>query len=55
VDVVVANNGDSPLLLHNNGGNGNHFLNFKLTGTKSNHDAMGARIRVVAGATSQIH
>jgi enediyne biosynthesis protein E4 len=54
VDVVVANNGDSPLLLHNNGGNGNHFLNFKLTGTKSNHDAMGARIRVVAGATSQI-
>jgi enediyne biosynthesis protein E4 len=54
VDVVVANNGDSPLLLHNSGGNGNHFLNFRLLGTKSNRDAMGARIHVVTGSTSQI-
>jgi hypothetical protein len=54
MDVVVANNGDAPLLLHNTGGNGNHFLNFRLSGTKSNRDAMGARIRVVAGTTSQI-
>ena len=34
VDVVVANNGDPPLLLHNSGGNGNHFLNFRLVGHK---------------------
>jgi hypothetical protein len=54
VDVVVANNGDSPLVLHNSGGNGNHFLNFKLVGQKSNRDAMGARIRVVSGPMSQI-
>jgi hypothetical protein len=54
MDVVVANNGDVPLLMHNSGGNGNHFLNFRLTGTKSNPDAMGARIRVVAGTMSQI-
>jgi len=54
MDVVVANNGDSPLLLHNSGGNGNHFLNFRLLGTKSNRDAMGARVHVVAGTTSQI-
>src|SRR5207237_6695168 len=54
VDVVVANNGDPPLLLHNSGGNGNHFLNFKLVGTKSNRDAMGARIRIVTGGLSQI-
>jgi len=54
VDVVVANNGDPPLLLHNSGGNGNHFLNFKLVGTKSNRDAMGARFRIVAGGISQI-
>jgi hypothetical protein len=54
VDAVVANNGDSPLLLHNGGGNGNHFLNFRLVGTKSNRDAMGARIRVAAGPLSQI-
>jgi hypothetical protein len=54
VDVVVANNGDVPLLLHNSGGNGNHFLNFKLAGKKSNRDALGARVRVVAGGISQI-
>jgi len=54
VDVVVANNGDAPLLLHNSGANGNHFLNFKLVGTKSNRDAMGARIRVLASGISQI-
>ena len=54
VDVVVANNGDPPALLHNSGGAGNHFVNFKLVGTKSNRDAMGARIRIVAGGVSQI-
>jgi enediyne biosynthesis protein E4 len=54
VDVVVANNGDPPLLLHNSGGNGNNFLNFKLIGKKSNRDAMGARIHVVSGTASQI-
>jgi hypothetical protein len=53
-DIVVANNGDPPLLLHNSGGNVNHFLNFKLVGTKSNRDAMGARIRVKAGGLTQI-
>ena len=54
MDLVVGNNGDPPLLLHNRGGNGNHFLNFKLVGTKSNRDAMGARMRVQAGSISQI-
>jgi len=53
VDVLVANNGDPPLLLHN-GGNTNHFINFKLIGTKSNRDAMGARVRIVAGGIRQI-
>lgn len=53
VDVLVANNGDPPLLLHN-GRNQNHFINFKLVGTKSNRDAMGSRVRVVSGETSQI-
>jgi enediyne biosynthesis protein E4 len=54
VDVVVGNNDDPPLLLHNGSGNGNHFLNFKFVGTKSNRDAMGTRVRVVAGGISQI-
>ncbi len=54
VDLVVGNNGDPPLLLHNGGNNGNHFANFKLLGTKSNRDAMGARVRITAGGVSQI-
>lgn len=54
VDVVVGNNGDPPLLLHNDGGPRNHFVNFKLVGTRSNRDAMGARIKITAAGISQI-
>ena len=53
VDIVVANNDDPPTLLHNSGSS-NHFLNFRLVGTKSNRDAMGTRVRVVASGMSQI-
>jgi enediyne biosynthesis protein E4 len=54
-DIVVGNNGDPPLLLHNNGAApGNHFVNFKLLGTRSNRDAMGARLRLTSGGISQI-
>ncbi len=54
LDIVVANNGDAPLLLHNSGGVGNHFLSLKLAGTRSNRDALGARIKLRAGALNQI-
>ena len=54
VDMVVANDGEAPLLMHNSGGNGNHFVNLKLVGTKSNRDAIGARVRLQAGALSQL-
>ena len=54
VDVVVANNGDPPTLLRNTGSHENHFVNFKLVGTKSNRDALGARIRITSGKISQI-
>jgi hypothetical protein len=53
-DIVVANNGDPPTLLRNTGSHKNHFVNFKLVGTKSNRDALGARIRVISGNISQI-
>jgi enediyne biosynthesis protein E4 len=54
VDVVVGNSGEAPLLMHNSGGSGNNFVNFKLVGTKSNRDAMGARIRISTGGISQV-
>jgi hypothetical protein len=54
LDIVVANNGDPPLLLRNQGNARHHFVNFKLVGTRSNRDAMGARIQLRAGGVSQI-
>jgi hypothetical protein len=54
VELIVANNGDPPLLLRNSGGTGNHFLNFKLVGVKSNRDATGARVKVHTGGLNQL-
>src|SRR5207237_944084 len=54
LDILVANNGDPPLLLRNRTNSGNHFINLRLTGTKSNRDAMGARIKLTAGGMAQV-
>jgi hypothetical protein len=54
LDVVVGNNNDPPLLLHNSGARGHHFAVFKLVGVRSNRDAMGARIAIKAGGVTQI-
>ena len=53
VDIVAANNGDVPTVLHNSG-NSSHFLNIKLVGAKSNRDALGSRVRVVSNGITQI-
>ncbi len=52
--MVVGNDGDPPLLLHNDGPSDNHFVSFKLVGTRSNRDAMGARVKLRTGRLSQI-
>jgi hypothetical protein len=49
VDVLVSVNDDAPLLLKNKTGNQNHWLGLTLVGTKSNRDAVGARITCQAG------
>jgi len=53
-DIVVGNNDDPPSILRNRSGGTNHFASFRLVGTKSNRDAIGARIRVKAGGISQV-
>ena len=53
-DIVVGNNDDPPSILRNRSGGTNHFASFRLIGTKSNRDALGARIKVRAGGISQI-
>ena len=49
VDVVIMNMNEPPSLLRNDVRTGNHWLNLKLVGTKSNRSAIGASVRVTAG------
>jgi hypothetical protein len=49
LDILVNNNGGAPQLLRNDGGNANHWLEILLIGTKSNRDAVGARVKITAG------
>jgi len=44
IDVLIGNNGEAPLLLRNNAGQGNHWVGMKLVGTHCNRDAIGARL-----------
>ena len=49
----MVNVGALPTLLLNQGGNSNHRVLFKLSGTKSNRSAIGARVTVKAGKLVQ--
>jgi hypothetical protein len=49
IDVLVGVNDGAPILLRNNVGKENHWLGVRLVGTKSNRDAIGARITYKAG------
>jgi tetratricopeptide (TPR) repeat protein len=54
VDAFVVNNGGPGILLRNDGGNRNHWLQVELRGTKSNRQGIGAKLRLVAGGASQV-
>jgi hypothetical protein len=47
-DLLLMNVGEPPVLLRNDGGNGNHWLGINLVGTKSNRDGVGAKVIVTA-------
>jgi enediyne biosynthesis protein E4 len=49
LDVLVATNGGTSLLLENRSRDGNHWLGLKLEGVTCNRDGIGARIRWSAG------
>ena len=53
LDVLVSNIDDRPQLLQNVNGNPGNWLTLQLIGTKSNRDAIGARVKVEAGALVQ--
>ena len=48
IDLAINNRGDYPMLLRNDGGNANHFLEVLLIGTKSNRDGLGASLKITA-------
>ena len=49
LDLLVMNMNDTPTMLYNSGGNCNNWLGLQLIGVASNRDAIGARVRVLAG------
>jgi hypothetical protein len=53
IDVIVGNNGDAPVLLKNNAGEGNHWVGVTLQGTGCNRDAVGATITWSANGTKR--
>lgn len=54
IDVVVLNSRRPPVVLRNESTSGNHWLEVRLRGVKTNRDGVGARVRLVAGDRSQI-
>ena len=53
IDVAIANVNDRPDLYRVTGPSSNRWIAFKLVGTRSNRDAIGARVHVVAGGVEQ--
>jgi hypothetical protein len=54
LDIVIVNIGSPAILLRNDGGDRSSWIGLRLAGTRSNHDGIGARVKVVAGGRTQI-
>ena len=54
IDAFIVNLNTPAVLLQNVGGNKNSWVNLRLVGSTSNHDGVGARIRVVSGDQVQV-
>lgn len=53
LDIFIINLNDKAVFLRNDKGNNNNWLILKLTGTTSNRDGIGARVKVTAGGKTQ--
>ncbi|MDP6547116.1 MAG: CRTAC1 family protein [Phycisphaerae bacterium] len=54
LDVVILNSRGGPTVLKNDSSAGNHWIQIRLRGAKTNRDGVGARVKVVAGDLTQI-
>ena len=53
LDLLLTTNNGPAYLYRNDLLEGNHSIRFRLVGTKSNRDAIGATVRILHGGTSQ--
>lgn len=53
IDIFIVNLNDHCSFLRNNKGNLNNWLMIKLTGTTSNRDGIGTRVKLTAGGKTQ--
>jgi len=53
VDLLITTNNGPAYLYRNDQSSGNRSLRFRLAGTKSNRDAIGATVRIFHGGSSQ--
>jgi enediyne biosynthesis protein E4 len=54
IEVLVNNQNEPPSLLKQTTRPSGHWITLKLTGTKSNRSALGARVRVTAAGRTQV-
>jgi hypothetical protein len=53
LEVVVENLEGEPVILRPEGGPRNHWISFELAGTRSNKQALNARVKVIGGDVAQ--
>jgi hypothetical protein len=54
MDLAISNSGEPAVLLHNESTTPHHWIRLTLQGTKSNRDAVGAKVTVWAGGRSLV-
>ncbi len=54
VDVVILNSRRPPTILRNESASGNHWIEVRLRGVKTNRDGVGAHVTVKAGDLAQL-
>jgi hypothetical protein len=54
LDIVVANCGERPILLRNEGGNRNHWIAIRARGRETNRLGIGSKVRLTSGGRTQL-
>ena len=54
LDIIVANCGERPMLLRNDGGNRNHWIAIRARGRQSNRFGVGSKVRLTSGGRTQL-